>query len=98
MQNTDGRCVLLSEPGEAPDQRFRDTGPTSSTRKRRGRRHFFLSPKLRGSKCEGAISQPVGQRERGIEMLEAATREEIHDPYMMGAVAESFEGKTGASR
>ena len=33
----------------------------------------------------------VGQPERGLELLEAFSLQEIHDPYMMGAVAESFE-------
>jgi serine/threonine-protein kinase len=33
----------------------------------------------------------VGQPERGIELLEAFSLQEIHDPYMAGAIAESFE-------
>lgn len=33
----------------------------------------------------------VGQPERGIELLEAFTPQEIHDPYLMGTIAESFE-------
>jgi serine/threonine-protein kinase len=33
----------------------------------------------------------VGQHDRGIELLEAVTRKEIHDPYFMGAIAESYE-------
>ena len=33
----------------------------------------------------------VGQHDRGIELLEAVIRKEIHDPYSMGAIAESYE-------
>jgi serine/threonine-protein kinase len=33
----------------------------------------------------------IGQRDRGIELLEALTRTEIRDPYTMGTIAESYE-------
>jgi len=33
----------------------------------------------------------VGQRDRGNELLETVTRQEIRDPLLMGSIAESFE-------
>jgi tetratricopeptide (TPR) repeat protein len=33
----------------------------------------------------------VGRNDRGIELLEIVTRQEIRDPYVMGGIAESYE-------
>jgi hypothetical protein len=33
----------------------------------------------------------VEEPDRGIELLEVVTRQEIRDPYFMGSIAESYE-------